>query len=132
MRARAKFAYGQSIGWWGCAACGRAVSNTHTGPCLHCGGRIGRMVPSVVRLDADLGIVLPLRNAIPKAAEPPPRDWTNIALVAAAVSCVAVPLLGASSAGWSIIATIMALNIWSSSISYYALLLAGKREALAA
>jgi hypothetical protein len=45
---------------------------------------------------------------------------------------VAVPLLGASSAGWSIIATIMALNIWSSSISYYALLLAGKREALAA
>lgn len=86
------------------------------------------MVPNVVRLDADLGIVLPLRDVVPKAAEPPPRDWTNVALVAAAVSCVVVPLTGASSASWTVVATIMALNIWSSSVSYYALLIAGKRE----
>ena len=132
MRSGAKFAYKQTMGWWGCSSCHRVVSNTHTGPCLHCGGRIGRMVPTVVRLDADLGIVMPLRDVVPKAVEPPPRDWTNIALVAAAVSCVAVPLLGASSAGWSVIAMIMALNIWSSSISYYALMLAGKREKLVA
>jgi hypothetical protein len=90
------------------------------------------MVPTVVRLDADLGVVMPLRDAVPKPVEAPPRDWTNVALVGAAASCVAAPLLGASGAGWNVIAMIMAINIWSSSISYYALMLAGKRETLAA
>ena len=119
------------MGWWGCASCQRVVSNTHTGPCSHCGGRISRMVPNVVRLNTDLGIVLPLRDIVPKVEEPPPRDWTNIALFIAVLSCVAVPVLGASTVSWSIIASILALNIWSSSVSYYALLLAGKRERLA-
>ena len=32
------------IGWWGCVACGRKVSNDHKGPCLACGGRVRRMV----------------------------------------------------------------------------------------
>lgn len=131
MRSGAKFAYGQSIGWWGCSSCKRVVANNHTGPCLHCGGMIGRMVPNVVRLDADLGIVLPLRDVVPKPVEPPARDWTNIVLFVSAVSCV-LPLLGASSVGWSVIALVMAMNIWSSSISYYALMLAGKRERLVA
>jgi hypothetical protein len=44
------------------------------------------------------------------------------------VSCFATPLLGASSAGWSAVAVVMALNIWSSSISYYALALVGRQE----
>ena len=85
-------------------------------------------MPNVVRLDADLGIKMPLREAVPKVEEPPPPDWTNIALVAAAVSCFATPFLGASSAGWNAVVVIMALNIWSSSISYYALALVGRRE----
>ena len=76
------------------------------------------MVPNVVRLDADLGIRLPLRDIVPKPVEQPPRDWTNVALVAAAVSCVAVPLIGASSASWTVIASILALTLWSSSVSY--------------
>jgi hypothetical protein len=86
------------------------------------------MVPSAVRLDADLGIVKPLREAVPKVPQPPAQDWTNIALVAAAVSCFGAPLLGASSSGWSAVMVVMALNIWSSSISYYALALVGRRE----
>src|SRR6185369_16284169 len=32
------------IGWWGCVACGRKVSNDHKGPCAECGGRVRRMV----------------------------------------------------------------------------------------
>jgi hypothetical protein len=60
--------------------------------------------------------------------EQPPQDWTNVALVAAVVSCFATPLLGAQSVGWSAVVVVMALNIWSSSISYYALALVGRRE----
>ena len=71
--------------------------------------------------------MLPKREFQPPAMEPP-QDWTNVALVAAVVSCFATPLLGASSAGWSAVAVVMALNIWSSSISYYALALVGRRE----
>ena len=93
-----------------------------------CGGRIGRVLPSGTQLNLDLGIVLPLREFVPKAAEPPKQDWTNVALAAAAVSCIAAPLLGASSAGWNAVAVVMALNIWSSSITYYALALVGRRE----
>ena len=119
---------GSTIGWWGCLSCGDTVSNTHTGPCMICGGTIGRVVPKGTRLDADLGIVMPLREFVPKAVEPPRPDWTNVALVAAVVSCIGSPLLGASSAGWNAVAIVMALNIWSSSISYYALALIGRRE----
>ena len=124
-----KATFGETMGRWGCSSCGSVVGNTHTGPCPRCGGRIGRMVPSSVRLDADLGIVMLRREVVPQAlVEPPPQDWKAIALVAAAVSCVAAPLLGAASAGWSAFMVVMALNIWSSSISYYALVLVGRRE----
>src|SRR5262245_16061744 len=116
-RAKFKATFGETIGRWGCSSCGRVVKNTHTGPCLYCGGQIGRIVPHTVRLDTDLGIVRPLREVVPPAPEPPVQDWTNVALVAAAVSCFAAPLLGASSAGWSAVMVVMALNIWSSSIS---------------
>jgi len=115
-------------GWWGCVSCKRRVGNNHTGPCTFCGGRIGRVVANNVQLNLDLGVVLPKREFVPPAAEAPPQDWTNIALVAAAVSCIGAPLLGASSAGWNAVAVVMALNIWSSSISYYALALVGRRE----
>jgi len=71
---------------------------------------------------------MPKREIVPQVPEPPPQDWTNIALIAAAVSCFGAPLLGASSAGWNAVAVVMALNIWSSSISYYALALVGRRE----
>ena len=94
---------------------------------LICGGRIGRVV-SGTQLNLDFGIVLPRREIQPLLVEQPPQDWTNVALVAAVVSCFATPLLGASSVGWSAVAVVMALNIWSSSISYYALALVGRRE----
>jgi hypothetical protein len=114
-------------GWWGCLTCRTRVGNTHTGPCSVCGGRIGRVV-SGTQLNLDFGIVLPRREIQPPPAEQHPQDWTNVALVAAMVSCFATPLLGASSVGWSAVAVVMALNIWSSSISYYALALVGRRE----
>jgi hypothetical protein len=115
-------------GWWGCLSCRTRVGNGHSGPCTLCGGRIGRVVPGT-QLNLDFGIKLPRREIQPPPVEQqPPRDWTNVALVAAVVSCLATPLLGASSAGWSAVVLIMALNIWSSSISYYALALVGRRE----
>jgi len=114
-------------GWWGCLSCRTRVGNTHTGPCSVCGGRIGRVV-SGTQLNLDFGIVLPRREIQPPVVEQSPQDWTNVALVAAMVSCFATPLLGASSVGWSAVAVVMALNIWSSSISYYALALVGRRE----
>jgi len=114
-------------GWWGCLSCKTRVGNKHTGPCIVCGGRIGRVVSANAQLSLDLGIVLPRREIVPPIVEQP-RDWTNVALVAALVSCFATPLLGASSAGWSAVAVVMALNIWSSSISYYALALVGRHE----
>ena len=114
-------------GWWGCLSCKTRVGNGHSGPCSRCGGRIGRVVPGT-QLNLDFGIVLPRREIQPRPVQEPPPDWTNVALVAAVVSCFATPLLGASSAGWSAVVVIMALNIWSSSISYYALALVGRRE----
>jgi hypothetical protein len=128
VKSRGKIRFGETIGWWGCSSCRAPVPNNHTGPCAVCGGRIGRVVPSAVRLDVDLGVIRPLRDFVPKPAEPLRQDWTNVALVAAAVSCIAAPLLGASSAGWNAVMVIMALNIWSSSISYYALALVGRGE----
>ena len=114
-------------GWWGCLSCKTRVGNKHTGPCIVCGGRIGRVVPANMQLNLDFGIVLPRREIVAPIVEQP-RDWTNVALTAAVVSCFATPLLGASSAGWSAVAVVMALNIWSSSISYYALALVGRQE----
>ena len=114
-------------GWWGCLSCKTRVGNNHTGACSKCGGRIGRVV-SGTQLNLDFGVVLPRREIQPPPVLEPPQDWTNVALVAAVVSCFATPLLGASSAGWSAVVVIMALNIWSSSISYYALALVGRRE----
>jgi hypothetical protein len=118
------------MGWWGCLSCRAPVRNNHTGPCLVCGGRIGRVVPSAVRLDVSLGTVMPLREFVPKAPGQPREDWTNVALVAAAVSCIGAPLLGVSNAGWNTVMAIMALNIWSSSISYYALAIVGRSKQL--
>jgi hypothetical protein len=120
--------FGETIGWWGCLSCRTMMANNHTGPCSVCGGQIGRIVPNAVRLDVDLGVVMPLRDLVPKAVVPPRQDWTNVALVAAAVSCFAAPLLGAANAGWNAVAVVMALNIWSSSITYYALALVGRPE----
>ena len=114
-------------GWWGCLSCRTRVGNGHTGPCTRCGGRIGRVV-SGTQLNLDFGIVLPRREIPPPPVVEPPQDWTNVALIAAVVSCFATPLLGASSVGWSAVAIVMALNIWSSSISYYALALVGRRD----
>ena len=115
-------------GWWGCLSCKQRVGNNHSGPCSACGGRIGRVVPVGTQLNLDFGVVLPRRDIQPPPMEQLPQDWTNVALVAAVVSCFATPLLGASSAGWSAVVVIMALNIWSSSISYYALALVGRGE----
>lgn len=115
-------------GWWGCLSCRTRVGNNHTGPCTVCGGRIGRVVPHGTQLNLDFGIVLPRREIPPPIVEQAPQDWTNVALVAAVVSCFATPLLGASSVGWSAVVVVMALNIWSSSISYYALALVGRRQ----
>ena len=92
-----------------------------------CGGRIVRVAPSGTRLDVDLRGGPLLRDMVAQVAEPPRRDWTNVALVAAAVSCIASPLLGASSTE-NAVAVVMALNIWSSSVSYYALALVGRSE----
>lgn len=114
-------------GWWGCLSCRTRVGNNHSGPCSACGGRIGRVLPVGTQLNLDFGIVLPRREIQPPLAEPP-QDWTNVALIAAVVSCFATPLLGAASVGWSAVAVVMALNIWSSSISYYALALVGRRD----
>ena len=41
--------------WWGCGSCGKKVSNDHMGPCLVCGGRIRRIMPTEMTLEADLG-----------------------------------------------------------------------------
>ena len=124
---------GETMGRWGCSSCGVVVGNGHTGPCLRCGGPIGRLVPTTVRLDADLGVVMLRREVVPQApVEPAPRDWKAVALVAAAVSCVAAPLLGSANAGWTAFMVIMALNIWSSSVSYYALAIVGQPKQLAA
>ncbi len=128
MQSRAKLTFGETIGWWGCLSCRAMMANNHTGPCSLCGGQIGRVVPSAVRLDADLGVALPLRDFVPKAVELPRQDWTNVVLVAAAVSCIAAPVLGASNTGWNAVAVVMALNIWSSSITYYALALVGREQ----
>ena len=128
MQSGAKIKFCDTIGWWGCLSCRATMPNNHTGPCSLCGGQIGRVVPNAVRLDVDLGVVLPLRDFVPKPVELPKQDWTNVALVAAAVSCFAAPVLGAANAGWNAVAVVMALNIWSSSITYYALALVGRHE----
>lgn len=128
-RAEFEATFGETMGCWGCSSCGSIVGNGHTGPCLRCGGQIGRLVPSSVRLDADLGIAMPRSEVAPQVVvEPPPQDWKAVALVAAAVSGVAAPLLGVANAGWSAFTVVMALNIWSSSITYCALALVGRRE----
>jgi hypothetical protein len=111
---------GELIGWWGCLSCGTTVANNHTGGCPVCGDRIGRIVPSGVPLDADIGIVMPMRDLAPEIEEPR-TAWNQTALVAAAVLCIGSPLLGVSTVGWNGVAVGMALNIWSSSVGYYAL-----------
>jgi hypothetical protein len=42
------------VGWWGCGSCGQKVSNGHMGPCLFCGGRIRRIVPTEAVVDIGL------------------------------------------------------------------------------
>jgi hypothetical protein len=128
VKSGAKMISGETIGWWGCLSCPATMPNNHTGPCGLCGGQIGRVVPNAVRLDVDLGVITPLRDFVPEAVEPPKQDWTNVALVAAAVSCFAAPVLGASNAGWNAVAVVMAMNIWSSSVSYYALAIVGRGD----
>lgn len=41
------------VAYWACTSCGRRVSNTHTGPCLRCGGPIHRVASTEVPLPAD-------------------------------------------------------------------------------
>ena len=42
------------ICWWGCGSCGQKVSNDHIGPCLACGGRIRRIMPTEMPVEVDL------------------------------------------------------------------------------
>jgi len=49
----------QRFCWWGCGSCGQRVSNDHMGPCLVCGGRIRRIMPTEMNDEADLGIDRP-------------------------------------------------------------------------
>ena len=42
--------------WWGCGSCGQKVSNDHMGPCLVCGGRIRRIMPTETAIDGDWGV----------------------------------------------------------------------------
>ncbi len=45
------------ICWWGCGSCGQKVSNDHMGPCLVCGGRIRRIMPTTeIAIEGDLGV----------------------------------------------------------------------------
>ena len=105
-------------------SCGHIVSNTHTGPCPKCGDRIGRIVSA----KAAAGVAIHLERTAPIAldafrAKPPEKKsgWHLPAIAAAAVLCIGSPLLGATSSGWSGVEMGMALNIWSSSVGYYAL-----------
>ena len=112
---------GETIGWWGCLSCGDVVRNSHTGPCARCGGRIGRIVPRSVNIEADLGL-RPVYEPAPVAYVEPPRTHAiYLAIVAAAVLCIGSPLLGASSAGWNAVAIVMMVNAWSLSVGFYAL-----------
>ena len=120
---RARSRSEHTFGRWGCLTCRNFVANNHTGPCVQCGGPIGLLVPDGVRLDLDFGIVQPVARQTIAAVEKPKHAFNELALVAAAVLCIGSPLLGASSAGWSAATVIMALNIWSYCVGYYALAL---------
>jgi hypothetical protein len=112
-----------TFGRWGCLTCRNFVANNHTGPCIACGGQIGLLVPDGVRLDLDLVVQQPLARQPVTPVQAPRRALNELALVAAAVMCIGSPLLGASSVGWNAVAVVMALNIWSYSVGYYALAL---------
>jgi hypothetical protein len=112
---------GESIGSWGCMACRRTVPNNHTGPCTFCGGRISRIVPAGLEHELGFYIVTPAPLLVPVQHVAPKNAGNLLALVAAAVLCIGSPLLGASQAGWNAASLVMALNIWSSSVGYYAL-----------
>jgi hypothetical protein len=76
-----------------------------------------------MKLDIDIGL-RPVYEPIPLSyVEPRKRHAGYIAVVAAAVLCIGSPLLGASTDGWNAVTTVMALNMWSFSIGYYALAL---------
>jgi hypothetical protein len=47
------------ICWWGCESCGQKVSNDHMGPCLACGGRIRRFMPTAMIVEADSSAARP-------------------------------------------------------------------------
>jgi hypothetical protein len=119
----------ETIGWWGCLSCGDVVRNNHTGPCSACGGRIGRIVPRGVKLDTDMGLRPLYEPTRLPYVEPPKSHAGYIAIVAAAVLCIGSPLLGASTDGWNAVTTVMALNMWSFSIGYYALALLRNSDA---
>src|SRR5262245_17374237 len=111
----------EMIGSWGCLSCGLTVPNNHSGPCVLCGGQIGRLVPSEMPLDISFAIVKPMRTPQPPAPPAPPKgSWNQVLLVAAAVLCIGAPVLGASTDGWNAAALVM-IYIWSSNVGYYAL-----------
>src|SRR5215210_4992863 len=113
---------GETIGSWGCLGCRRTVPNNHTGPCVFCGGRISRIVTAGLEHELGFYIVAPAPRPLQPVQHVAPKDVGNLlALVAAAVLCIGSPLLGASQAGWNAASLVMALNIWSSSVGYYAL-----------
>ena len=110
----------EMIGSWGCLSCGLTVPKNHTGPCVLCGGQIGRLVPSDMPLDISFAVVKPIRVTEPPPVPQPRGRWTPVLLVAAAILCIGAPLLGASHAGWNAAAIVM-IYMWSSNIGFYAL-----------
>lgn len=59
--------------WWGCESCGQKVSNDHMGPCLSCGGRIRRFMPTQMAVEVDLAASRP--SIEPSAHELSLLEW---------------------------------------------------------
>jgi len=110
----------ETIGWWGCLSCGRSVPNNHTGPCAVCGERIGRVLPAAAAIHVPAIARARVRETIVQP-KPVRNRWSLGALAAAVVLIIGSPILGASGEGWDGVQLGMVLNIWSSSVGYYAL-----------
>jgi len=110
---------GETMGWWGCLSCGQHVPDNHTGSCPVCGEQIGRVLPAAAAVHARVATRSPTETIAP--AKPIRNKWALGALAAASVLIIGSPILGASTAGWDGVQVGMVLNIWSSSVGYYAL-----------
>ena len=105
-------------------SCGHIVSNTHTGPCPKCGDRIGRLVSAKAAAGVAIHVARPEPVTLDAFRAKPAEKksgWHLPAIAAAAVLCIGSPLLGATTSGWNAVEMGVALNIWSSSVGYYAL-----------